>query len=197
MADDIKKIASEALELHRKIASDNKRLLDLKKQISEASVGRNSSYKIPLDKGTVRINMVKESLSYSFDQEGFNKLDNQIKDKFLEEEVVKKDLNYSFDQEGFKKLDNQIKDKLFEEEVIKENLNYSLNKNKIETIKSESEFKDLNNLITESKREAQFAVSFWQSKNNAPIEESSNHKENMIENNKEESFIKKWVKKIF
>ena len=80
--DDIKKIASEALELHRKIASDNKRLLDLKKQISEASVGRNSSYKIPLDKGTVRINKVKESLSYSFDQEGFNKLDNQIKDKF-------------------------------------------------------------------------------------------------------------------
>ena len=47
---------SEALDLHRKIASDNKRLLDLKKQISEASVGKNSSYKIPLDKGTVRIN---------------------------------------------------------------------------------------------------------------------------------------------
>ncbi len=197
MADDIKKIASEALELHRKIASDKKRLLDLKKQISEASVGRNSSYKIPLDKGTVKINMVKESLSYSFDQEEFKKLDNQIKDKFLEEEVVKKDLSYSFDQEGFKKLDNQIKDKLFEEEVIKENLNYSLNKNKIETIKSESEFKDLNNLITESKRDAHFAVSFWQSKNNAPIEESLNQKENIIENNKEESFIKKWVKKIF
>ena len=93
----LEKIASEALELHRKIASDNKRLLDLKKQISEASVGRNSSYKIPLDKGTVRINRVKESLSYSFDQEGFKKLDNQIKDKFLEEEVVKKDLSYSFD----------------------------------------------------------------------------------------------------
>ncbi len=145
MADDIKKIASEALELHRKIASDKKRLLDLKKQISEASVGKNSSYKIPLDKGTVKINMVKESLSYSFDQEEFKKLDNQIKDKFLEEEVVKKDLSYSFDQEGFKKLDNQIKDKLFEEEVIKENLNYSLNKNKIETIKSESEFKQLGN----------------------------------------------------
>ena len=59
----IEKIGSEALDLHRKIASDNKRLLDLKKQISEASVGRNSSYKIPLDKGTVKINMVKESLS--------------------------------------------------------------------------------------------------------------------------------------
>ena len=44
----LEKIGSEALDLHRKIASDNKRLLDLKKQISEASVGRNSSYKIPL-----------------------------------------------------------------------------------------------------------------------------------------------------
>jgi len=52
-------------------------------------------------------------------------------------------------------------------------------------------------LITESKRDAHFAVSFWQSKNNAPIEESLNQKENIIENNKEESFIKKWVKKIF
>ena len=193
----LEKIGSEALDLHRKIASDNKRLLDLKKQISEASVGKNSSYKIPLDKGTVRINKVKESLSYSFDQEGFNKLDNQIKDKFLEEEVVKKDLSYSFDQEGFKKLDDQIKDKFLEEEVIKANLNYSLNKNKIETIKSKSEFKDLNDLITESKRDAHFAVSFWQSKNNASIEETSNQKENIIENNKEESFIKKWVKKIF
>ena len=192
----LEKIGSEALDLHRKIASDNKRLLDLKKQISEASVGRNSSYKIPLDKGTVRINMVKESLNYSFDQEGFNKLDNQIKDKFLEEEVVKKDLNYSFDQEGFKKLDNQIKDKLFEEEVIKENLNYSLNKNKIETIKSESEFKDLNNLITESKKDAHFTVSFWQNKKNDPEEQPSQHEDKLTNIPNNQSFFKKWIKKI-
>ena len=91
----LEKIASEALKLHRKIALDNKRFLDLKKQILDASVGRNSSYKIPLDNGTVRINRLKESVSYSFDKEGFEKLDNQIKDKFLKEEVVKAKLNYS------------------------------------------------------------------------------------------------------
>ena len=166
MADDIKKIASEALELHRKIASDNKRLLDLKKQISEASVGRNSSYKIPLDKGTVRINKVKESLSYSFDQEGFKKLDNQIKDKFLGEEVVKAKLSYS------------------------------LNKNKIETIKSESEFKDLNNLITESKKDAHFTVSFWQNKKNDPEEQPSQHEDKLTNIPNNQSFFKKWIKKI-
>ena len=166
MVDDIKKIASEALELHRKIASDNKRLLDLKKQISEASVGRNSSYKIPLDKGTVRINKVKESLSYSFDQEGFKKLDNQIKDKFLGEEVVKAKLSYS------------------------------LNKNKIETIKSKNEFKDLNNLITESKKDAHFTVSFWQNKKNDPEEQPSQHEDKLTNIPNNQSFFKKWIKKI-
>jgi len=162
----LEKIGSEALDLHRKIASDNKRLLDLKKQISEASVGKNSSYKIPLDKGTVRINKVKESLSYSFDQE------------------------------GFKKLDNQIKDKLFEEEVIKENLSYSLNKNKIETIKSKNEFKDLNNLITESKKDAHFTVSFWQNKKNDPEEQPSQHEDKLTNIPDNQSFFKKWIKKI-
>ena len=162
----IEKIGSEALDLHRKIASDNKRLLELKKQISEASVGKNSSYKIPLDKGTVRINKVKESLSYSFDQEGFKKLDNQIKDKFLGEEVVKAKLSYS------------------------------LNKNKIETIKSESEFKDLNNLITESKKDAHFTVSFWQNKKNDPEEQPSQHEDKLTNIPNNQSFFKKWIKKI-
>jgi len=162
----LEKIASEALDLHRKIALDNKRLLDLKKQIGEASVGRNSSYKIPLDKGTVRINRVKESLSYSFDQEGFKKLDDQIKDKFLEEEVVKAKLNYS------------------------------LNKNKIETIKSKNEFKDLNNLITESKKDAHFTVSFWQNKKNDPEEQPSQHEDKLTNIPNNQSFFKKWIKKI-
>ena len=145
----LEKIGSEALDLHRKIASDNKRLLDLKKQISEASVGKNSSYKIPLDKGTVRINKVKESLSYSFDQEGFKKLDNQI------------------------------------------------NKNKIETIKSKNEFKDLNNLITESKKDAHFTVSFWQNKKNDPEEQPSQHEDKLTNIPNNQSFFKKWIKKIY
>ena len=162
----LEKIGSEALDLHRKIASDNKRLLDLKKQISEASVGKNSSYKIPLDKGTVRINKVKESLTYSFDQEGFKKLDNQIKDKFLGEEVVKAKLSYS------------------------------LNKNKIETIKSKNEFKDLNNLITESKKDAHFTVSFWQNKKNDPEEQPSQHEDKLTNIPNNQSSFKKWIKKI-
>ena len=164
---DIKKIASEALELHRKIALNNKRFLDLKKQILDASVGRNSSYKIPLDNGTVRINRLKESASYSFDKEGFEKLDNQIKDKFLKEEVVKAKLNYSLDT------------------------------TKIESIKSKSEFKELNDLIEERRKDAYFTVSFWQNKNNDPIQNKLTQKDNLMNNIKNESLLKKWIKKIF
>ena len=64
----LEKIGSEALDLHRKIASDNKRLLDLKKQISEASVGKNSSYKIELGEATVKV--TKTKLSYTFNDVG-------------------------------------------------------------------------------------------------------------------------------
>ena len=163
---DIKKIASEALELHRKIALDNKRFLDLKKQILDASVGRNSSYKIQLDNGTVRINRLKESASYSFDKEGFEKLDNQIKDKFLKEEVVKAKLNYS------------------------------LNTNKIDTIKSKSEFKELNDLIEEHRKDAHFTVSFWQNKKNDPEEQPSQHEDKLTNIPNNQSFFKKWIKKI-
>ena len=45
----LEKMASEAFDLYKKISSDNKKLHDLKKKISEASVGKNSSYKIPLN----------------------------------------------------------------------------------------------------------------------------------------------------
>ena len=163
----LEKIASEALELHRKIALDNKRFLDLKKQILDASVGRNSSYKIPLDNGTVRINRLKESVSYSFDKEGFEKLDNQIKDKFLKEEVVKAKLNYS------------------------------LNTNKIDTIKSKSEFKELNDLIEEHRKDAYFTVSFWRNKDDESLKGNVSNENNLNNNKKSDFFIKKWIKKIF
>jgi len=163
----LENIASEALNLHRKIALDKKKFLDLKQQILEASEGRNTSYKIPLDKGTVRINKTKESISYNFDQEKFEGLDNQAKDKFLKEEVV----------------------------IAK--LSYSLNKNKIESIKSKNEFSDLNDLITENRKDAYFTISFWQNKNNSPMEETTNQNENENDFNKKESFIKRLKKKIF
>ena len=167
MADDIKKIASEALDLHKKVASYKKRLSDLKKQILDASAGRNTSYKIPLDNGTVRINRCKESINYSFDSKKFEELDNQTKDKFLKEEVVKAKLNYSLDT------------------------------TKIESIKSKSEFKELNDLIEEHRKDAHFTVSFWQNKNNDPIQNKPTQKDNLMDNIKNESLFKKWIKKIF
>ena len=167
MSEDIKKIASEALNLHKKVDSYKKRLSDLKKQILDASAGRNTSYKIPLDNGTVRINRRKESINYSFDSKKFEELDNQTKDKFLKEEVVKARLNYSLDT------------------------------TKIESIKSKSEFKELNDLIEERRKDAYFTVSFWQNKNNDPIQNKLTQKDNLMNNIKNESLLKKWIKKIF
>ena len=164
---DINKIASEALELHKKVDLYKKRLSDLKKQILDASAGRNTSYKISVDNGTVRINRRKESINYSFDSKKFEELDNQIKDKFLKEEVVKAKLNYSLDT------------------------------TKIESIKSKSEFKELNDLIEEHRKDASFSVSFWQNKDNDLLQDNVPGEDNLDNNKKSDFFIKKWIKKIF
>ena len=61
-----------------------------------------------------------------------------------------------------------------------------------------SEFKDLNDLITENRKDAHFTVSFWQNKNNSPTEETSNQKENKVENvsvDDATNFLKKYAKK--
>ena len=167
MTEDIKKIASEALDLHKKVDSYKKRLSDLKKQILDASAGRNTSYKIPLDNGTVRINRRKESINYSFDSKKFEELDNQTKDKFLKEEVVKAKLNYSLDA------------------------------TKIESIKSKSEFKELNDLIEEHRKDAYFTVSFWRNKDDESLKGNISNENNLNYNKKSDFFIKKWIKKIF
>ena len=163
---DINKIASEALELHKKVDLYKKRLSDLKKQILDASAGRNTSYKISVDNGTVRINRRKESINYNFDSKKFEELDNQTKDKFLKEEVVKAKLNYSLDT------------------------------TKIESIKSNSEFKELNDLIEEHRKDAHFTVSFWQNKKNDPEEQPSQHEDKLTNIPNNQSFFKKWIKKI-
>ena len=167
MTEDIKKIASEALDLHKKVDSYKKRLSDLKKQILDASAGRNTSYKIPLDNGTVRINRRKESINYSFDSKKFEEFDNQTKDKFLKEEVVKARLNYSLDT------------------------------TKIESIKSKSEFKELNDLIEEHRKDAYFTVSFWRNKDDESLKGNVSNENNLNNNKKSDFFIKKWIKKIF
>ena len=164
---DINKIASEALELHKKVDLYKKRLSDLKKQILDASAGRNTSYKISVDNGTVRINRRKESINYSFDSKKFEELDNQTKDKFLKEEVVKAKLNYSLDT------------------------------TKIESIKSKSEFKELNDLIEEHRKDASFSVSFWQNKNNDSTKVEVKEQNNPKDNEESDYFFKKWIKKIF
>ena len=77
----INEVAKEALDLHKKISLYNKRLSELKGIILASSAGRNASYKITGEQGTVRVSRRKESISYSFDTEKFQQLDKDIKDK--------------------------------------------------------------------------------------------------------------------
>ena len=63
----INEVAKEALDLHKTISLYNKRHSELKGIILASSAGRNASYKITGEQGTVRVSRRKESISYSFD----------------------------------------------------------------------------------------------------------------------------------
>jgi len=165
----IKEVAKEALDLHKKISSYNKRLSELKGNILASSAGRNASYKITGEHGAVRVSRRKESI------------------------------NYSFDIEKFQLLDKDIKDKYFKEKIVKEEIFYSLTKDKslIENIKNKSEFNEIKNLIEEKIKEASFSVSFWQNKNNDSMKVDVIEDGNSKDNVESDFFFKKWIKKIF
>ena len=164
----INEAAKEALYLHKKISLYNKRLSELKGIILASSAGRNASYKITGEQGTVRVSRRKESISYSFDTEKFRQLDKDIKDKCFKERIVKEEIFYSLTKD----------------------------KNLIENIKNKSDFNEIKNLIEEKRKEASFSVSFWQNKDKdstkVDIIEDNSSKDNIEDNS-----FKKWIKKIF
>ena len=164
----INEAAKEALDLHKKISMYNKRLSELKGIILASSAGRNASYKITAEQGTVRVSRRKESI------------------------------NYSFDTEKFQQLDKDIKDKCFKEKIVKEEIFYSLTKDKnlIENIKNKSEFNEIKNLIEEKRKEASFSVSFWQNKDK-DLTKVDIIEDNSSKDNVESNPFKKWIKKIF
>ena len=160
----INEVAKEALDLHKTISLYNKRLSELKGIILASSAGRNASYKITGEQGTVRVSRRKESISYSFDTEKFQQLDKDIKDKCFKEKIVKEEIFYSLTKD----------------------------KNLIENIKNKSEFNEIKNLIEEKRKEASFSVSFWQNKDSTKVDiiEDISSKNN-AESNTFKKWIKK------
>jgi len=132
--EDLDNLALEAFDLHQKIDVDKKKLQELKKKIIENSLEKNRSYNISLLNGTVRIIKFKESIIYDLDKDAFLKLNEEIRNKFISEDIV------------------QTK------------LEYFLNKSKVEVIKSQEQFKEINDLISENKKDSFFTVSFWKNK---------------------------------
>jgi len=165
----INEAAKEALDLHKKISMYNKRLSELKGIILASSAGRNASYKITAEQGTVRVSRRKESINYSFDTEKFQQLDKETKDKYFKEKVVKEEVFYSLTKD----------------------------KNLIENVKNKSEFNEIKNLIEETRKDASFSVSFWQNKNNGSTKVEVKEQNNPKDNEESDYFFKKWIKKIF
>ena len=165
----INEAAKEALDLHKKISMYNKRLSELKGIILASSAGRNASYKITAEHGTVRVSRRKESINYSFDTEKFQQLDKETKDKYFKEKVVKEEVFYSLTKD----------------------------KNLIENVKNKSEFNEIKNLIEETRKDASFSVSFWQNKNNDSTKVEVKEQNYPKDNVESDYFFKKWIKKIF
>ena len=107
MSDDLeqlRKLASEAIEIRKRIKADTDKLQGIKNQVVEKSKSRNSSYTIKVDDGSIRIIKYKRTIYYQLNQKGFDKLDNQTKNNLLKDKLVK--IKFSVNPDKYKEALN-------------------------------------------------------------------------------------------
>ena len=107
MSDDLeqlRKLASEAIEIRKRIKADTDKLQEIKNQVVEKSKSRNSSYTIKVDDGSIRIIKYKRTIYYQLNQKGFDKLDNQTKNNLLKDKLVK--IKFSVNPDKYKEALN-------------------------------------------------------------------------------------------
>ena len=105
MSDDLeqlRKLASEAIEIRKRIKADTDKLQGIKNQVVEKSKSRNSSYTIKVDDGSIRIIKYKRTIYYQLNQKGFDKLDNQTKNNLLKDKLVK--IKFSVNPDKYKEF---------------------------------------------------------------------------------------------
>ena len=98
----IDKLASEALEVYKRIKEDEEKLNILKEKIIDASKHRNSSFEIKLKNATIRVIKSKAPVRLLLNREDFSKVSIDIKKDLIKKGVIK--VGYSLNSSKYRDL---------------------------------------------------------------------------------------------
>ena len=98
----IDKLASEALEVYKRIKEDEENLNILKEKIIDASKGKNTSYEIKLKNATIRVTKSKTLVRFLLNKEDFSKVSIDIKKDLIKKGVIK--VGYSLNSSKYRDL---------------------------------------------------------------------------------------------
>ena len=147
MNENLKKLASEAVNLHKKIKADTEKLQNIKKEIISKSSGANSSFAINLIAGKVRVTRSKKLKSFLLNKKKFSSLSIQLKKKLVRKKVVK--LSYLINTEVYTQLlndglvDDELKNLVDEKKRQPFYISIFLNKKELKEIPKENEFEEI------------------------------------------------------
>ena len=147
MNENLKKLASEAVNLHKKIKADTEKLQNIKKEIISKSSGASSSFAINLIAGKVRVTRSKKLKSFLLNKKKFSSLSIQLKKKLVRNKVVK--LSYLINAEVYTQLlndglvDDELKNLVDEKKRQPFYISIFLNKKELKEIPKENEFEEI------------------------------------------------------
>ena len=147
MNENLKKLASEAVNLHKKIKADTEKLQNIKKEIISKSSGANSSFAINLIAGKVRVTRSKKLKSLLLNKKKFSSLSIQLKKRLVRNKVVK--LSYLINTEVYTQLlndglvDDELKNLVDEKKRQPFYISIFLNKKELKEIPKENEFEEI------------------------------------------------------
>ena len=101
----IDKLASEALEVYKRIKEDEEKLNILKEKIIDASKGKNTSYEIKLKNTTIRVTKSKAPVRLLLNREDFSKVSIDIKKDLIKKGVIK--VGYSLNSSKYRDLSSK------------------------------------------------------------------------------------------
>ena len=101
----IDKLASEALEVYKRIKEDEEKLNILKEKIIDASKGKNSSFEIKLKNATIRVTKTKTLVRFLLNKEDFSKVSIDIKKDLIKKGVIK--VGYSLNSSKYRDLSSK------------------------------------------------------------------------------------------
>ena len=101
----IDKLASEDLEVYKRIKEDEEKLNILKEKIIDASKHRNSSFEIKLKNATIRVTKTKTLVRFLLNKEDFSKVSIDIKKDLIKKGVIK--VGYSLNSSKYRDLSSK------------------------------------------------------------------------------------------